>query len=708
MNQATLTDVTIELKQANTSLERIDDNIILANEFLDLTIDTFKNGFNELLKFFSGNSLANIEKQREQDEFNKDLLSALRDLKPKYTGPDEKKKPEEIEDLGLSRLLTGLAAAIGGVIGVIKGQLMAIKAFAKALLPENWLASIRRTIASFTAGISMQLDLVKMAIMDKMSKAAKFITGTFDDVMKFFSGDSKIFAGIKKAFSAIIEPFRIAYDAIKSLSTGTFSKIGEWFSGIAKTLSNFGSMIGRIVGIIGKIFAPIAVILAVWDTVKESIAGFQKEGIIGGIAGAIKGFFNSLIFAPIDMIKDATAWVLGFFGFDKAKEFLKSFSLEDTFSSVIDAIFSPIETVKKILNGVIDFFANVGMKLTEFIANFEIPGFTILGKQFGPWKPFSGLSNDSNPPAGSMTAAAATTPDRTAASTQSGGGRISSSQSTQSQSPPIVLGQGDTSDTLNVNGRSVVYRYSRNQPYVWTPEDIKQKVIALEKGQEVKIGVSFIPQDEAHRNPLVRKSANLTSTTTPPATREVQTAQAPTATSLTPTSTSLATPATQEVQTAQAPTTGGLPGIGAVPSAAVTTSQYQIAGEPFTPGQPLSEKQMTVVDIGLSMGNTYAPEIMKQYQLQKAQLVARPTQLGMAVQSGQQLQTAATENGILQSSPARRPTEGNNFGGMQQNNSTTVVNNSTVVVKPIPAATRRPNNSEDIFFIGSNKSYGYT
>ena len=138
--------------------------------------------------------------------------------------------------------------------------------------------------------------------------------------------------------------------------------------------------------------------MTLWDTVKGAIEGFEKEGIIGGIKGAIKGFFDSLIFAPIDMIKNATAWILGVFGFDKAEKFLKSFSLEKTFNEVIDAIFSPIETIKNIFTKIIDFFKNI-----------EIPAIDLplIGK-IGPWKPFSDSKQESK--AEKQTSATTATP----------------------------------------------------------------------------------------------------------------------------------------------------------------------------------------------------------------------------------------------------------------------------------------------------------
>ncbi len=49
----------------------------------------------------------------------------------------------------------------------------------------------------------------------------------------------------------------------------------------------------------------------------------------------------------------------------------------------------------------------------------------------------------------------------------------------------------------------------------------------------------------------------------------------------------------------------------------VSRSQTLIANEPVVPGQPLSDKQMSVMEMSMSMGNKYPPEIMEQYEKQK-------------------------------------------------------------------------------------------
>ena len=58
-----------------------------------------------------------------------------------------------------------------------------------------------------------------------------------------------------------------------------------------------------------------------------------------------------------------------------------------------------------------------------------------------------------------------------------------------------------------------------------------------------------------------------------------------------------------------------------VTSAKSSKSYQKIAGEEVVPGQKLSKKQMAIIAVAKSMGNSYSPEIEKQYAAQKAESV---------------------------------------------------------------------------------------
>ena len=308
---------------------------------------------------------ADIEKQKADDAQTK-LLQDIADNTASLKKPigNKPEPPKDGTGMGLGTIGTILAGIVGTLVGLASAWVKTIKLFAKALIPTELMEKI-------TKGFS--------AVDDFFSSIFSKFKALFD-----FSGESKIgkiFGTIKEALSGFIKPFVTAYEVISDLLKGPIKMVGGVFTAIKEYFTMFANSVGKIAIIAEKIFFPILIIMTIWDTVKGAIEGFEKEGIIGGIKGAITGFFNSLIFGPIDMLKDAIAWVLGFFGFDKAKTLLESFSLEDIFKKFIDAIFSPIQMIK-------DMFA----KLVGFFDNIEIPaiGFSAFGKEFkaGPWYPF--------------------------------------------------------------------------------------------------------------------------------------------------------------------------------------------------------------------------------------------------------------------------------------------------------------------------------
>ena len=127
------------------------------------------------------------------------------------------------------------------------------------------------------------------------------------------------------------------------------------------------------------------------------------------------------------MIKGAISWIAGALGFTAVEEFLDSFSFEDLFSDLVDAILfipqtiqnfimHPIDSIMKlgtiimdtfsgivhVFDPVIDFFSGIGDSIIGMLEGIGIPemGFTIpiIGKKvsIGPFYPFK---KDSEAPA---------------------------------------------------------------------------------------------------------------------------------------------------------------------------------------------------------------------------------------------------------------------------------------------------------------------
>lgn len=339
----TLENVTKELVTANSKLDDIhrDNSDIL--EYLELSQSTFKEGFLELLDFFKGSSLKELEDKREDDVYRQQVLDALQNLEPKETKDEEKKAAVSLGGIGL--ILAGL---LGVTIGVISGWLKAIKGFYKLLTPSaiqkavaDTLKGIQNIFKSLVLVVKTQVSAISLA----MAKQFKALGDSISRILNSGSRLGRAVTAVGSRLSALVKIFTDAGKTIRSILSGPIGKIGETFKLIQGYLSSFGRIVGTVARFVSRLFAPLIVIMTIFDTVKGFLEGFEEEGIIGGIKGAITGFFNSLIFGPLDMIKDATAWVLGAFGFDKAEEILKSFSFAQLFTDLVDGVFTLVSDI---------------------------------------------------------------------------------------------------------------------------------------------------------------------------------------------------------------------------------------------------------------------------------------------------------------------------------------------------------------------------
>lgn len=201
----------------------------------------------------------------------------------------------------------------------------------------------------FAAGPESRIGKLFSAIM----KPFMFpFEGVIDELGKplkaMFSGEegiiSKIFRRIKTTFNALIEPIQKAF----GLVTDAF-KIFQEGSGLMNTLGTVGRVIGRL-------FYPFTLIMGIFDTVKGAIAGYEEGGFLGGLLGGIEGLFNSIIGAPLDLLKSGVEFILKKFGFEGAADALSGFSFENL---ITDIVFSPIEILKRAVNSLIDGIANL-------------------------------------------------------------------------------------------------------------------------------------------------------------------------------------------------------------------------------------------------------------------------------------------------------------------------------------------------------------
>jgi len=441
------------------SLERIE---IIEGEVLPSLDDNGSKMLNELKKHTKLlEAILNVLKS-EDAEYSREDRQEAQAVATKQADVidkiEENTRPAKVagkkQDFTLGGVGTAIALALGAIAGAVQGYVKALKLFGSGLAKVinyvvDFFPSIKKAFSAVKDVFVSGVELFKGAFTTFVSKA----TQVFDNLVGFFrsifggEGISKvgaIFSKVKGVITGFFEPIVFAFKEIQAASStvtravgfvgdaiskvkGFFTSIQEFFTLIGGKLSSFGSIFGATAKIVSKLAYPLTVIMTIWDTVKGAIEGFEKDGIVGAISGAIKGFVNSLIMGPLDLLKDAVAWVAGAFGFDKAKQALDSFSFEGLTTKIIDSVFGVItgltngigdsvdkyiiEPMTNAFASVKDFFIGIKDSVIGMLQGISIPeiGFTIpvIDKKvsIGPFYPFG----KAQPKAASASGAAAAT-----------------------------------------------------------------------------------------------------------------------------------------------------------------------------------------------------------------------------------------------------------------------------------------------------------
>lgn len=249
-------------------------------------------------------------------------------------------------DGGFQRFITGIRGAFRqtftGILNILDDLVQPFK----TLFSGD--SVIMQRLTGFFMGIIKIFTFPFEPIVDDFGKGIKSIFGASDDGLSFFQ---RVLNSIKSIFDPLTDAVNKTLGMIKS----AFSIFSEG--------SDFMRILGNIGRVIGRLFLPFTVIMTAFDTVKGMIAGYEEGGFIGAALGGIEGFFNSIIGAPLDLLRRAVAFILEKFGFADAASFLRSFNFQDI---ITDIIYSPLELIKRAINGVIESIASA-------IESFDIP-----------------------------------------------------------------------------------------------------------------------------------------------------------------------------------------------------------------------------------------------------------------------------------------------------------------------------------------------
>ena len=263
----------------------------------------------------------------------------------------------------LSTWGTNAAARLATLGEALKGPIGKDGAITKMMNSVKAMFSEGGVVSKLVGGVKNIFSWPFEPLLKPHTQSIKGIFAVGDDAGPL----AKIIAAVKAPFTTAITTVKTVMLPITNLfgEGGTVSKLMGKFStafkifkegsGLMKTLSAVGRVLGRI-------FFPLTIIIAIWDTVKGAIEGFEKDGFLGGIQGALAGLLGSLVGMPLDLLKSAVSWIAGKLGFKNAEKFLDSFSITDIMKSIIT---EPVNMLKSVANGVLDFLADKAMLLAN-------------------------------------------------------------------------------------------------------------------------------------------------------------------------------------------------------------------------------------------------------------------------------------------------------------------------------------------------------
>jgi len=279
------------------------------------------------------------------------------------------------EDVGM-----GLLAPIG-LIGAV------IVSFVGAFVTE-----VKRQFDGIKA-IFKTFDTLFEPVKNLIRNVGKTFAGPDTAIGRFFQFIDDTFKSIKGFFSTRLESLKTSklvtgggqlFDDFVKGAKALFAPIGDLFEAIGKSVKSVAAMaddagiIGRILKfakgfgtVLGKLFLPITIVMGAFDLITGFIDGFKEsEGdsivtkFIDGVGGGLAKLIGNLIGIPLDLLKSGVSWIMGAMGFDKAEEFLDSFSFTDLIMDLVKAPFNmiskAIDYIVGLFTGENDLFADVG------------------------------------------------------------------------------------------------------------------------------------------------------------------------------------------------------------------------------------------------------------------------------------------------------------------------------------------------------------
>ena len=351
-----------------TGIERIPEALFDIQEQIKISGKRMTRGLgrivNELIKGFGGNVR---DKAIAGADADGDDTTPPRDSQG---NDDGLKIPEIGQKTGLTLLLLGLAALMKFSDKLVKPLALVLEGMDKIF--DNTKEFIDATKEDAKGAITgpgtvigglkaFKIDLIKTIKSSKLFAMIGSGFGLLDSASGGAPGASKV--GLLSRIATIFKPLTDLGKTIAKLPV------------ISQILGVFGKG-GTLLRFLGRLFYPLTILIGIFDTVKGFYRGFfgldLEEGdtvpdtflekFVAGIKGGITGLVNSIIGAPLDLLTNGVAFVLGKMGFDETSEVLKNFSFKDLFA---DLIAVPFDFITSAINWIPTVFTDPAQAMQD-------------------------------------------------------------------------------------------------------------------------------------------------------------------------------------------------------------------------------------------------------------------------------------------------------------------------------------------------------
>ena len=206
---------------------------------------------------------------------------------------------------------------------------------------------------------------------------SKFLVSPLKGIAtKIFGAGSKLRKGITAFNLAVLGPRLGVIGAIGRFFNGILPTIKKISGAFTRGLSAFSKLTGlsfllRIGGLFLRFIAwPLQLVIGLFGGLTEGLKKFKEGGGMFEVLGAfMKGVYNAIVGATLNLIADIAGWVVKKLGFTKLGESIQNldFSFDSIMRGVINLKNSILNFITKGINQVRKFFGKEPYKLREMI-----------------------------------------------------------------------------------------------------------------------------------------------------------------------------------------------------------------------------------------------------------------------------------------------------------------------------------------------------